>query len=92
MDDDPSTQWGKSGFLTEAQEDTLKTFLSSQAESLESLRYRVESPTECALRFLRARKFNLDDSIKIVHDALEKFRDVGHFICVSLDFQFHTNP
>jgi hypothetical protein len=75
MDDDPSCHWGMTGFLTDDQEDTLKKFLDKV--DLEPLRYTVESPTECALRFLRARKFNLEDSMKIVSDALQKFKDVG---------------
>ena len=77
--DDPSTNWGKTGFLSEEQEKALKSFLTTQSENLETLRYTVESPTECALRFLRARKFDLEDSATIVSDALKKFKDVSAF-------------
>ena len=74
--DDVNTQWGKTGFLTKEQDQALQSFLTTQRENLEALRYTVESPTECALRFLRARKFDVEASAAIVSEALNRFKNV----------------
>jgi hypothetical protein len=77
MADSDDINWGKLGYLDKSQEEVLKTFLEQQKDNIDRIRYRVESPTECALRFLRARKFDLEKSLEIISQALQKFSEVS---------------
>jgi len=72
-----SVNWGRSGHLTDEQSEALASILKSHRDQVEVLRYSAESPVECALRFLRARKFDLEKTDQIILEALEKFKDVS---------------
>ena len=55
-----AANWGKLGYLEAEQTEALEALLKSHGDEVEAIRYSVESPRECALRFLRARKFDIE--------------------------------
>ena len=65
------------GHLTSEQIQALEELLKSHGADVESLRYTVESPKECALRFLRARKFDYEKTRDMIAEALQKFKEVS---------------
>jgi len=70
--------WGKSGFLTVEQGIALQTFLDTcNKDYLERARYTCEHPTECALRMMRARKFDVVAACKILEDNMQKLDEGG---------------
>ena len=74
---DDAANWGKLEHLTVEQTSALEALLKSHADQIEAMRYTVESPKECALRFLRARKFDSEKTHEIIAEALQKFKEVG---------------
>ena len=72
-----AVNWGRFDYLTLDQEAAMEALLESHADELEAIRYSVESPEECALRFLRARKFDTEKTHEIIAEALQKFKEVG---------------
>lgn len=75
-----AANWGKLGYLEAEQTEALEALLKSHGDEVEAIRYSVESPRECALRFLRARKFDIEKTHEIISEALQKFKEVrSHF-------------
>jgi hypothetical protein len=66
---DPKDE-GRRGFLTAQQEKCRELFLSScDKEALDMAKYTMEHPSDCALRFLRARKFAVDKALELLNEA-----------------------
>ncbi len=64
--------WGKAGSLDESQNAALTKFTNAlDIKRIEKLKYDAESNENFCLRFLRARKFDVEKSIKLIEECEE---------------------
>ena len=63
--------WGRLGNLDSTQQDALQEFLNKiESGYLTRIKYNVETNEQFALRFLRARKFDVEKSLKLIDECI----------------------
>lgn len=69
--------WGRLGHLTPEQQQATDEFVSKHGAALELTKYITESPANTALRFLRARKFNLIAASELLDECNKRKSEGG---------------
>lgn len=77
--------WGKAGSLNEEQNAALTKFTNElHAKRIEKLKYDAESTENFSLRFLRARKFDVEKSIKLIEECEEILKKYEADSCAAM--------
>ncbi len=78
MDVNEIKNWGRSGHLTTEQVAALAVFEETcNKEELELARYTSEHPTECAMRFMRSRKYDAEAAKILLAENIAKLNEGG---------------
>lgn len=78
--------WGTIGHLTVQQQDALAAFLSqASSHHLEMSKFKIESSESIALRFLRARNFDVPNALQLLQDCVKRRIEgrASHYASVS---------
>lgn len=79
-------EWGKLEHLNSSQTDCLKLFLEQcDKNNLEIAKFSVESNENGALRFLRARQFDLEKSLQLLVDCVNRLYEGDAMLWASRD-------
>jgi hypothetical protein len=71
-----AANWGAPGNLTAEQQAALEEFQRRvDSEAVNRVKYSVETPENFACRFLRARKFDVDRSVALFEECLQKWAE-----------------
>jgi hypothetical protein len=86
VSDEPALpeNWGRFGHLTPEQQSASEAFLSKHESALELNKYPSESSVNVALRFLRARKFDIELAGDLLFECNKRKREGGAFVCKEL--------
>jgi len=73
--------WGRPGHLTLEQQETTNDFVRRHGTALDLTKYPTESPENTALRFLRARKFDVALAGDLLAECNRRKSEGGALIC-----------
>lgn len=70
--------WGTLGHLNASQQEALDQFKTKvELTELDKTKFQVESYDNVSLRFLRARSFNVQNAVQLLHDCIKR-KESGH--------------